>query len=393
MAKKGFKRLSSADNRGGRAQVEGDYPKQTDISGQVSISQKKGGLSDYRPASRDEKKKGARISTAVMTNTIPKLEKKQHDIFEILEQEQSFRQQVAGTNIVSNIEKIGANLSVKGGLALLAIPKLLRDNNIYDEVDEERRRTGKIRPREILVSRQDFLKAYGVETSLSSRDKLETKGGGRAVADAMAGLKELTNPIVQLWGLKKGSRYNYAEKRVEGLVNSYSICYYDIDDKEFKQIAEDDPTISTKSVFIRILPSKIFFTESFLREPEYIIDELQGYLRQHNKRLTDTHLKLGNVFALEANNGHNTIDRDLETMLANVGQNTNIKKHRIKRAKDSYYNAVKDYQGIGVVEQEETYTHSYMGKRTRLKINDKKIRGEQDEVKTPKKSKTKGDKK
>ena len=386
--KQGFKNAPSPkDNRRGRTKADEELIKQTDISGQVSITKEENGLTGYRPTIKDDKKKGARMSTAVITNTIPKLEKKQMDIFEILEREQSFKQQIQGTSIVSNIEKLGANLSVKGGLALLAIPKLLRDNGVYDEVDEKRRETGRIVPKEILVSRQDFLKAYGLRTSLSSRGKLEVEGGGQAVANAMAGLKELTTPIVQLWGLKKGSKYNYAEKRVEGLINSYSVCYYDIDDKEFKQIAEDDPTISTKSVFIRILPSKIFFTASFLREPEHIISELQDYLRQHKKRLTDTHLKLGQVLALEAHNGHNTIDRDLDTMLANVGQNKNLKEHRKSQAKKQYDKAVEDYQGIGVVKKAETYTHSYKGKRAKLIIDDKKVRGEEDEPETPKKTK------
>lgn len=388
--KNGFKNANShSDKKVGRGKANEEFIKQTEISGQVSVTKEESELTGYRPTAKKDKKKGARISTAVVTNTIPKLEKKQMDIFEILEQEQSFRQQIQETSVVSNMEKLGANLSVKGGLALLAIPKLLRDNGVYDEVDRKRRETGKIVPKEILVSRQDFLRAYGLRTSLSSRGKLEVEGGGQAVADAMAGLKELITPIVQLWGLKKGSKYDYAEKRVEGLINSYSVCYYDIDDKEFKQIAEDDPTISTKTVFIRILPSKIFFTASFLREPEHIISELQDYLRQHKKRLTDTHLKLGQLLALEAHNGHNTIDRDLDTMLANVGQNKNLKEHRKSRAKKQYDKAVEDYQGIGVVKKAETYNHPYKGKRAKLVIDGEKVRGEEDEPKNSKKTKKK----
>ena len=67
-------------------------------------------------------------------------------------------------------------------------------------------------------------------------------------------------------------------------------------------------------------------------------------------------------------------------MLANVGQNKNLKEHRKSRAKKQYDKAVEDYQGIGVVKKAETYTHSYKGKRVKLIIDDKKVRGEEEDT-------------
>lgn len=387
MVKKGFKRVSSDDSRGGRARDEEDYLKQADISGQVSVIKKDSGLADYRPTTKDDKRKGARISTSLVSQTLPKTEEEELPIIQMLEREQSLKKALAE----NNLSEIGANLTCGEWQALIAIPELLEADGAYARADEEFRATGKIREQDIIVSLQDFLRAYGATKQLSSRKKIET-GGGYQVGDALSDLQSLTKPVAQVWSWTytdaNGKKRKNAEKIVGGLVSQIGIGYKDLTTGEFTQLNKDDLDIDeallSKAKYIRIQPSRIFFSKSFLNVPRGALNDLRAYLKTQprSRKITETHYNMAMILAVEAHDKHSKIDKSYETLLANSGQKKDIKTHNKKRAERRVNKVLDDYEAIGVVKSHRVYQHGYKGKRYEIEIDDKKIRGEQEEEDT-----------
>lgn len=396
--KKGFKNSPAPDNRGGRARDEEDYTKHTDISGQVSISQKKSGLNDYKPTGRDEKKKGARVSTSLAYQTLPKEDEEELPLLRALNQEQGLRNAL----IENNISEIGANLTVGEWQALIAIPELLETSGAYRRADEEFKKTNDIRPQEIVISLQDYLQAYGVTKQISSREKLET-GGGYQIKEAVANLVSLTKPVAQVWTWTyddaQGKKHKIKERIVGGLVSAVGVGYKDLTTGEFTQISKDDPdiddTLISKAKYIRIQPAKIFFSRSFLNLPRGIIEEVREYLKSQDssRKITETHYNMAIWLALQAHDGHSMIDKPYKALLANLGQKKDLRTRNAKRAEKRVDKVFKDYEATGAVISHDLYQHGFRGKSYKIKIDDKKIRGEQDEAGSPKKPKTKRRKK
>ena len=391
--KKGFKNAPSPkDNRRGRAKADEELIKQTDISGQVSVTKEESGLTGYRPTIKDDKKKGARVSTSLVSQTLPKTEEEELPIIQMLEREQSLKKAL----IENNLSEIGANLTCGEWQALIAIPELLEADGAYTRADEEFKATGKIREQDIVVSLQDFLQAYGETKQLSSRKKIET-GGGYQVGDALSDLQSLTKPVAQVWSWTytdaSGKKHKHAEKIVGGLVSQIGIGYKDLTTGEFTQLNKDDLDIDeallSKAKYIRIQPSRIFFSRSFLNLPKGALDDLRTYLKTQprSRKITETHYNMAMILAVEAHDKHSKIDKSYETLLANSGQKKDIKTHNKKRAERRVNKVLDDYEAIGVVKSHRVYQHGYKGKRYEIEIDDKKIRGEQDEDTPDKKTK------
>lgn len=261
---------------------------------------------------------------------------------------------------------------------------------------EEFKTTGKIREQDIVVSLQDFLQAYGETKQLSSRKKIET-GGGYQVGDALSDLQSLTKPVAQVWSWTytdaNGKKHKHAEKIVGGLVSQIGIGYKDLTTGEFTQLNKDDLDIDeallSKAKYIRIQPSRIFFSRSFLNLPKGALDDLRAYLKTQprSRKITETHYNMAMILAVEAHDKHSKIDKSYETLLANSGQKKDIKTHNKKRAERRVNKVLDDYEAIGVVKSHRVYQHGYKGKRYEIEIDDKKIRGEQDEDTPDKKTK------
>lgn len=344
--------------------------------------------------SENKKKRGARVSTSLVSQTLPKTEEEELPIIQMLEREQSLHKAL----IENNLSEIGANLTCGEWQALIAIPELLEANGAYQRADEEFRATGKIREQDIVVSLQDFLQAYGEDKKVSSRKKIETGGGYQAI-EALSNLHSLTKPVAQVWSWSytdaQGKKHKNAEKIVGGLVSQVGIGYKDLTTGEFTQLNKDDPDIDesllSKAKYIRIQPSRIFFSRSFLNLPRGVLDNLRAYLKTQpsSRKMTETHYNMAMILAVEAHDKHSTIDKGYKTLLANSGQKKDLKTHNVGRAEKRVNNVLADYEAIGAVKSYRTYQHGYKGKRYEIKIDDKKIRGEQDEAETPKKPKTK----
>lgn len=180
---------------------------------------------------------------------------------------------------------------------------------------------------------------------------------------------------MQVWGLKKGDgRYKYAEQVYGGLVSSVTLTYLDPDDNTYKEILADDPSISMQAKFIKILPSKIFYTRPFIRYPRHLIGELRDYLKGANQRLTTTALNIVNMLNLEAHNGSDEIVRDYGTMIAQAGQNRVIeggkgKYKRYTRAEGRISQALDQTKAIGAVTEHKLERDPIKGKQYRIKID------------------------
>lgn len=352
----------------------------------------------YSDSENKKKKKGARISTSLASQTLPKTDEEELPIIQMLEREQSLHKAL----IENNLSEIGAQLTVGEWQALIAIPELLEANGAYRQADEEFKKTHDIRPQEIVISLQDYLQAYGVTKQLSSREKLET-GGGYQIKEAVSNLVSLTKPVAQVWSWSyvdaQGRKHKIQEKIVGGLVSAVGVGYKDLTTGEFTQISKDDPdiddTLLSKAKYIRIQPAKIFFSRSFLNLPRGVIDEVREYLKSQpsSRKITETHYNMAIWLAIEAHDGHSTVDKGYKALLANLGQKKDLKTRNAKRAEKRVDKVFKDYEATGVVKSHKIYQHGYKGKRYEIEIDDKKIRGEQDEAETPKKPKTKRGKK
>ena len=329
------------------------------------------------------KRRGARMSTALAYNTLPKSLDKQVSIFDVLNQDQALRKAI----VTNNLDKIGAELSVREWRALWAIPRLLHDNGIYRETDEQLEAGQRIQSREVVVSLQDYLKAYGLDKTVTGRGKLDYSG--QEVQEAIQGLRELTKPVMQVWGLKKGHRYKYAEQIYGGLVSSVSFTYYDPDERTYKEIESGDPQAMAGAKFIRITPSKIFYTKHFIRLPEQMIDDLRGYLKQQGGKLTPTAFNIATLLSLEAHNGSEKIIRDYKTMLSQSGQNKDLQTRNAKRGERRVNKALDDYKAIGAIKEHKIKTDPYRGKQYEIEIDPKKITGEDEEPKVSKKKRGK----
>ena len=283
-----------------------------------------------------EKRRGARQSQALAYNTLPKSLDKQSSIFDILNQDQAIRKEI----ITNNLDKIGAELSVTQQRALGATLELLHNTGAYRRADEQLEAGQRVKAEEIIVPLQDFYKAYGLDKVINSQGWTDYRGADKTLA--IQGLKDLTKPVMQVWGLKKGDgRYKYAEQVYGGLISSVTLTYLDPDDNTYKEILADDPSISMQAKFIKILPSKIFYTRPFIRYPRHLIGKLRDYLKGTNQRLTTTALNIVNMLNLEAHNGSDEIIRDYGTMIAQAGQNRVIEggkgKYIARKYKDERY--------------------------------------------------------
>jgi len=324
-----------------------------------------------------EKRRGARVSKALAYNTLPKSLDKQSSIFDLLNQDQTTRKLI----IENNLDKIGAELSVREWRALWAIPRLLHDNGIYRENDEQLSRGGTIQTRELVISLQDYLKAYKLDKTVTSRGKLDYSG--QEVQEAIQGLRELTKPVMQVWAKKIGERYKYAEQVYGGLVSSVAFTYYDPDERTYKEIQDGDPQAMAGAKFIRITPSKIFYTNSFMRLPEQVIDDLRDYLKKQGGKLTPTDFNIATLLALEASNGNSKIIRDYRTMLSQSGQNRDLQTRNTKRGERRVNKALDDYKAIGAIKGHRIRTNPFRGKQYEIDIDPKKITGDDNETKPP----------
>jgi len=333
-----------------------------------------------------KKRRGARMSTALAYNTLPKSLNKQASIFDILNQDQAIRKEI----VTNNLDKIGAELSVPEQRALGATLELLHNTGAYRRADEKLKAGQQVTAEEIVVPLQDFLRAYGLEKSVTGRGKLDYSG--KEVTDAILGLKGLTKSVMQVWGLKNGGsgRYSYAERTYGGLISSVTEVYYDPSDKTYKELIDGDTTVAIGAKFIRILPSKIFYTRPFIRYPKQLISKLRDYLKGVNQRLTPTTLNIVNMLNLEAHNGGDEIVRDYGTMIAQAGQNKAIeggkgKYRRFTRAEGRIKTALDQTKAIGAVTDHRLERDPVKGKQYRVKIDRKAFIDEDESLKKPKK--------
>lgn len=323
------------------------------------------------PEEQKKTRRGARQSQALAYNTLPKSLDKQSSIFDILNQDQAIRKEI----ITHNLDKIGAELSVTQQRALGATLELLHNTGAYRRADEQLEAGQRVTGEELVVPLQDYLRAYGLEKSLTSRDKLDYRGGD--VTLAIQGLKDLTTPVMQVWGLKKGGgRYSYAERTYGGLISQVTEVYYDPSDKTYKELLDGDATVAIGAKFIRITPSKIFYTRPFIRYPRHLVTQLQDYLKGQNQRLTTTNLNIVNMLNLEAYNGSDEIVRDYGTMIAQAGQNKVIeggkgKQRRFNRAEGRIKTALDQAQAIGAVTNHKLEQDPLKGKQYRIGLNRK----------------------
>lgn len=337
------------------------------------------------PETDPTKRRGARQSQALAYNTLPKSLDKQSSIFDILNQDQAIRKEI----VTNNLDKIGAELTVTQQRALGATLELLHNTGAYRRADEKLEGGQKIKPEEIVVPLQDFYRAYGLDKTINSQGWTDYRGADKTLA--IQGLKDLTNPVMQVWGLKKGDgRYKYAEQVYGGLISSVTLTYLDPDDNTYKEIIADDPSISMQAKFIKILPSKIFYTRPFIRYPRHLIGELREYLKGANQRLTTTALNIVNMLNLEAHNGSEEIVRDYGTMIAQAGQNRVIeggkgKYKRYTRAEGRISQALDQTKAIGAVTDHKLETDPVKGKQYRIKIDRKAFIDESDKPKSSKK--------
>lgn len=315
------------------------------------------------------KRRGARQSQALAYNTLPKSLDKQSSIFDILNQDQAIRKEI----VTNNLDKIGAELTVTQQRALGATLELLHNTGAYRRADEQLKAGQRVKAEEIIVSLQDFYKAYGLDKVINSQGWTDYRGADKTLA--IQGLKDLTKPVMQVWGLKKGDgRYKYAEQVYGGLISSVTLTYLDLDDNTYKEILADDPSISMQAKFIKILPSKIFYTRPFIRYPRHLIGELRDYLKGANQRLTTTALNIVNMLNLEAHNGSDEIVRDYGTMIAQAGQNRVIeggkgKYKRYTRAEGRISQALDQTKAIGAVTEHKLERDPIKGKQYRIKID------------------------
>lgn len=340
------------------------------------------------------KRRGARQSQALAYNTLPKSLDKQSSIFDILNQDQAIRKEI----VTNNLDKIGAELSVTQQRALGATLELLHNTGAYRRADEQLEAGQRVTVEEVVVPLQDFLQAYGLDKTVTGRGKLDYRGGD--VTLAIQGLKDLTNPVVQVWGLKKGDgRYQYAERTYGGLISSVTEVYYDPSDKTYKELLDGDTSVAIGAKFIRITPSKIFYTRPFIRYPRHLIGELRDYLKGTNQRLTTTTLNIVNMLNLEAHNGSDEVVRDYGTMIAQAGQNRVIeggkgKYKRYTRAEGRISQALDQTKGIGAVTEHKLERDPIKGKQYRIKIDRKAFIDEDEKLtKANKKSSKKRDNK
>lgn len=340
------------------------------------------------------KRRGARQSQALAYNTLPKSLDKQSSIFDMLNQDQAIRKKI----VTNNLDKIGAELSVTQQRALGATLELLHNTGAYRRADEQLEAGQRVTVEEVVVPLQDFLQAYGLDKTVTGRGKLDYRGGD--VTLAIQGLKDLTNPVVQVWGLKKGDgRYQYAERTYGGLISSVTEVYYDPSDKTYKELLDGDTSVAIGAKFIRINPSKIFYTRPFIRYPRHLIGELRDYLKGTNQRLTTTTLNIVNMLNLEAHNGSDEVVRDYGTMIAQAGQNRVIeggkgKYKRYTRAEGRISQALDQTKGIGAVTEHKLERDPIKGKQYRIKIDRKAFIDEDEKLtKANKKSSKKRDNK
>jgi len=336
-----------------------------------------------------EKRRGARQSQALAYNTLPKSLDKQSSIFDILNQDQAIRKEI----ITNNLDKIGAELSVTQQRALGATLELLHNTGAYRRADEQLEAGQRVKAEEIIVPLQDFYKAYGLDKVINSQGWTDYRGADKTLA--IQGLKDLTKPVMQVWGLKKGDgRYKYAEQVYGGLISSVTLTYLDPDDNTYKEILADDPSISMQAKFIKILPSKIFYTRPFIRYPRHLIGKLRDYLKGTNQRLTTTALNIVNMLNLEAHNGSDEIIRDYGTMIAQAGQNRVIeggkgKYKRYTRAEGRISQALDQTKAIGAVTEHKLETDPIKGKQYRIKIDRKAFIDEDAKTKSSEKKRDK----
>ena len=336
-----------------------------------------------------EKRRGARQSQALAYNTLPKSLDKQSSIFDILNQDQAIREEI----LTNNLDKIGAELSVTQQRALGATLELLHNTGAYRRADEQLEAGQRVKAEEIIVPLQDFYKAYGLDKVINSQGWTDYRGADKTLA--IQGLKDLTKPVMQVWGLKKGDgRYKYAEQVYGGLISSVTLTYLDPDDNTYKEILADDPSISMQAKFIKILPSKIFYTRPFIRYPRHLIGELRDYLKGTNQRLTTTALNIVNMLNLEAHNGSDEIIRDYGTMIAQAGQNRVIeggkgKYKRYTRAEGRISQALDQTKAIGAVTEHKLETDPIKGKQYRIKIDRKAFIDEDAKTKSSEKKRGK----
>lgn len=332
------------------------------------------------------KRRGARQSQALAYNTLPKSLDKQSSIFDILNQDQAIRKEI----VTNNLDKIGAELSVTQQRALGATLELLHNTGAYRRADEQLEAGQKVTQEELVVPLQDYLRAYGLDKSVTGRGKLDYSG--KEVTLAIGGLKDLTNPVMQVWGLKKGDgRYRYAERTYGGLISSVTEVYYDPSDKTYKELLGGDTGVAIGAKFIRITPSKIFYTRPFIRYPRHLVTELQTYLKENKQKLTTTSLNIVNMLNLEAHNGSDEIVRDYGTMIAQAGQNRVIeggkgKQRRFNRAEGRIKTALDQTKAIGAVTDHKLETHPIRGKQYRIKIDRTAFIDEDDNSEKPPKT-------
>jgi hypothetical protein len=315
---------------------------------------------------------------ALISNTLPKTLNKQTSIFDVLNQEQAIRRVI----IENNLDKIGAELTVPEQRALGAVLELLHNTGAYRRADEQIERGVSVTQEEIVVPLQHYLQAYGAERIVTGRNRLDYPRS--EVQEALQGLNGLTKPVMQVWGLKKGTGkgYNYAERTYGGLLAQVSEQYYDVTDKTYKELVSGDASVALGAKYIRIVPSKIFYTRPFIRYPRQLVTQLRNHLKNSNQRLTTTVLNLVNMLSLEAHNDNDTVVRDYDTMIAQSGQNKTVEggkagsQRRYKRAEERINKALDQTKAIGAVKDHKLETDPLKGRQYRIKIDPQKIKGD-----------------
>ena len=393
--------MSSPQGSGARRASPID-PKELDkLAKDVKSLQERGVIGSVKMELEDKtKRRGARQSQALAYNTLPKSLDKQSSIFEILNDDQKIREELKLANqvhISNNLDKIGAELTVPEQRALGATLELLHNTGAYRRADEQLEAGKRVTGEELVVPLQDYLQAYGLDKTINNRG--HTSYSGKEVTDAIQGIKDLTKPVMQVWGLKKGDgRYKYAERTYGGLISSVTEVYYDPSDKTYKELLDGDTSVAIGAKFIRITPSKIFYTRPFIRYPRELVSNLRQYLKDSNQKLTTTALNIVNMLNLEAHSGREEIIRDYGTMIAQAGQNRVIEGkttvRRFTRAEGRIAKALDQTKAIGAVTDHKLEIDPIKGKQYRVKIDRKAFIDEDEKLtKANKKSNKKRDNK
>jgi hypothetical protein len=289
-------------------------------------------------------KNNARISTALLSNTIQKTRGgQQKDLEAIYDDQSSYRALRA-----ANIDEVGANLSASGCRAMIAIARIAHHRGYYSEADKLRRSGSLDAPGDILITQKEFFNAYGIKRTRNSKGDMDYDSS--ATRDALQGLYELSRPVLQVYSKKASS--GKAGRRdvirtIAPLVTTKEL-YLDVTTKREREIIEGD-TSGRGLKHLRVSPSEIFYMSSFMNLPDNLYHQLEDI--GGKRTLTPALYKQVIVLALHVH--HNpedkTFRRQLDKFLANTGKNKLLESRQKNRAISETSKELVKLQKVGAV--------------------------------------------